>query len=271
VVRQLGIAQYLIGRIGEEEFIKPYESAVGRAAQDNLCIASYFAGMRSLLEGHRDSAIQWLRQAVRTGASTLLHYHAAESELRQLKALPSGLGLPPHGTSPERIMVFSFDQVNAQSNAFKAALAQFQAEDAERTKDFERWQAEIASLKTELERATKMLAGTSGTARAAAEKEVAARREAHARKEQAFVSHVQDVASVMEKRSLELAVQPNALVAAVARAYAEEKGFEYVCDATGPGTTGLPLLPLGMKGTDVTAVLIERVNAPQGSEAAEKR
>lgn len=267
------IAHYLTRRMDEEAFIKPYESAFGRTADghDTLCIASYFAGMRNLLDGHRAAAIEWLQQAVHTGASNLLHYHAAESELRQLKALSPRLGLPPRDTPPEKIMVFSFDRVNAGSDAFKIALAQYQAEDAEQVKAIEKWQAEIASLKTELERATKARDSANENARAAAEKTVAARREALSRKEQAFVGFVQDVSQSLNKRSLELAAEPNALVVAAARAYAAEKGFEYICDATGPTTSGVPLLPLGMKGTDVTAVLIERVNAPGSTKRAEDR
>ena len=88
------IGEYLLGQISETELIQASASTVPTKDQGQRCEAWYFIGMRKLVAGDRDAAIEALRKCVATQKLDYCEYILAQEELKSLPGGASEGGTP---------------------------------------------------------------------------------------------------------------------------------------------------------------------------------
>lgn len=78
------IARFLTDRLSEDEFFKSAASSDAKTEQGQNCQAYFYAGVRRLVEGDKQTARNDLERSIHTNAKSFLEYSSAESELRAL-------------------------------------------------------------------------------------------------------------------------------------------------------------------------------------------
>ena len=80
------IGQYLTGNLGEKDFLDAATSRAKRPTDINgqICEAYYYAGMKHLLAGDKDGAVERFRKCLKTGEDNYFEYRSANAELDEL-------------------------------------------------------------------------------------------------------------------------------------------------------------------------------------------
>jgi lipoprotein NlpI len=78
------IAEFLLGRITEEELLAVAEKSKYLKPGEQVCEASYYAGMVRLIDGDEPAAINHFRRVIDTEVRNYYEYYGAMAELRRL-------------------------------------------------------------------------------------------------------------------------------------------------------------------------------------------
>lgn len=78
------IADFLADRIAQAELLHSAESQSKKIAKINKCDAYFYAGMKRLIEGDKETAIAYLQQSIETKQYWKFEYHSAVAEVKRL-------------------------------------------------------------------------------------------------------------------------------------------------------------------------------------------
>lgn len=80
------IGRFLINKIGETEFLNVAENTGSKDSKERLCEAWYFAAMKRLLSGDKETAGKYFRNCLNTQDRTSAEFLSAQFELGALEA-----------------------------------------------------------------------------------------------------------------------------------------------------------------------------------------